>query len=536
MAEWSKAPVLKTGKGATPSWVRIPLHPPPFFILKTTQHIIFKPKRITVKFLFTMLFVLLQLSNITVLRAHSDIKNTRHRVANAIEIILDEEELAETYYFGDGDEKDFNKAYEFATIAYKKGSKYAAYLLGLIHYHGNGVQKNYTKAKAFFEESNLAVPKSLYMLGYMYEKGLGVQQNYLTAVKYYEQAANKQIMWAAHNLGILYLYGNGVTKDIKKALSLLNKAAKGGLDDAYYSLGVIYYEGKDVAADYKKAYSFFTKAQNKGQIEAYTYLGVIYENGLGVKQDVAKARELYLKGAEHNDAYACFNLGRLYIKGVGGEEDVEAGLKWIEKAASLKYEPAKEFLYTAYNDRTLVAPNVYKALKYADYDIRVFFANLHALYYILFKIVVNLMLLAITIVLMRYPFKLAKVENAPKGLGGWLLYWLLACGYVYMFTFYKAVQVINDADCINGIILAVLYVAMLIRFVLACWGIIKKKIWFPKVVIASLLLTLLDSIVGHIYFGAFVIKKELIVYLTFSLVWVPYFVVSKRVRNTFVNT
>lgn len=28
VAEWLKAPVLKTGKGATPSWVQIPPHPP----------------------------------------------------------------------------------------------------------------------------------------------------------------------------------------------------------------------------------------------------------------------------------------------------------------------------------------------------------------------------------------------------------------------------------------------------------------------------------------------------------------------------
>src|SRR5690606_5410526 len=29
MAEWFKAPVLKTGVGASPPWVRIPLPPPP---------------------------------------------------------------------------------------------------------------------------------------------------------------------------------------------------------------------------------------------------------------------------------------------------------------------------------------------------------------------------------------------------------------------------------------------------------------------------------------------------------------------------
>ena len=30
MAEWFKAPVLKTGEGASPPWVRIPLSPPPY--------------------------------------------------------------------------------------------------------------------------------------------------------------------------------------------------------------------------------------------------------------------------------------------------------------------------------------------------------------------------------------------------------------------------------------------------------------------------------------------------------------------------
>ena len=34
MAEWLKAPVLKTGKGATLSWVRIPVLPPYYLFIK----------------------------------------------------------------------------------------------------------------------------------------------------------------------------------------------------------------------------------------------------------------------------------------------------------------------------------------------------------------------------------------------------------------------------------------------------------------------------------------------------------------------
>jgi hypothetical protein len=38
MAERLKAPVLKTGEGATLSWVRIPLHPPPYSPLSISKN------------------------------------------------------------------------------------------------------------------------------------------------------------------------------------------------------------------------------------------------------------------------------------------------------------------------------------------------------------------------------------------------------------------------------------------------------------------------------------------------------------------
>jgi hypothetical protein len=41
MAEWLKAPVLKTGRRETVSWVRIPLPPPNFVILLVTVCLLF---------------------------------------------------------------------------------------------------------------------------------------------------------------------------------------------------------------------------------------------------------------------------------------------------------------------------------------------------------------------------------------------------------------------------------------------------------------------------------------------------------------
>ena len=39
VAEWSNAPDLKSGKGASPSWVRIPPHPPSLFAMSITYSI-----------------------------------------------------------------------------------------------------------------------------------------------------------------------------------------------------------------------------------------------------------------------------------------------------------------------------------------------------------------------------------------------------------------------------------------------------------------------------------------------------------------
>ena len=46
MAEWSNAPVLKTGKDASPSRVRIPVSPPPIHILNSKS----QPVINTIKF------------------------------------------------------------------------------------------------------------------------------------------------------------------------------------------------------------------------------------------------------------------------------------------------------------------------------------------------------------------------------------------------------------------------------------------------------------------------------------------------------
>ena len=56
-----------------------------------------------------------------------------------------------------------------------------------------------------------------HILGYIYHLGLGLEKDYQKAKEYYELSANQGNSYAQNNLGYLYCNGLGLEKDVKKA-------------------------------------------------------------------------------------------------------------------------------------------------------------------------------------------------------------------------------------------------------------------------------------------------------------------------------
>ena len=120
-----------------------------------------------------------------------------------------------------------------------------------------------------------------------------------------------------------------------------------------------------------------------------------------------------------------------------------------------------------------------------------------------------------------------------KGIGGWLilpiiglfisipilLYDLLSANAVYEFNFYMG-------------ILSFLDIALLILVVIALFSIFNKKRYAPQIMIsfyvANLIIQLVISYLVDDYEG---ILSPIIG----CVVWIPYFLYSKRVKNTFVK-
>jgi TPR repeat protein len=160
---------------------------------------------------------------------------------------------------------------------------------------------------------------SMIRLGVMYQDGRGVERDFVKAREWWEKAAAKDD-WAMIGLGQIYHFGLGVEKDYAKARDLYEKAAARGNDRAMTRLGQIYANGLGVEKDYAKAREWLEKASDKGEGQGIVALAGLYRDGLGVEKDYAKARELYEKAAARGQAYAQAQLDQPQIS-----EAAEAG-------------------------------------------------------------------------------------------------------------------------------------------------------------------------------------------------------------------
>jgi uncharacterized protein len=107
-----------------------------------------------------------------------------------------------------------------------QGDARAQSLLGLIYYHGQGVQKDFAAAATWFRKAadqDDATAQS--HLGLMFFQGQGVLQDRTQAVEWFRRAANQGDAQAQYNLGLSYLEGGGEPVDNVRAHMWFNLAA-----------------------------------------------------------------------------------------------------------------------------------------------------------------------------------------------------------------------------------------------------------------------------------------------------------------------
>ena len=209
-------------------------------------------------------------------------------------------------------------------------------------------------------------PDAQNSLGCAYHNANGVQRDYAKAKEWYEKSAEQGNCYAQSNLGILYRYGLGVEKSLTKAFEWYMKSAEQGYSNAQESVGIFYDYGYGVVKDYYKAVEWYTKAAEQGAKLAQNNLGSKYQNGQGVETNYHLAFYWYLKSAKQGNDYAQCNVAILYEEGKGVKTNYKEAAYWYEKSAKQGHERAITRLaklrlkYDEHRDnRNLSSPFIY---------------------------------------------------------------------------------------------------------------------------------------------------------------------------------
>ncbi len=219
--------------------------------------------------------------------------------------------LGRYYLYGIGTEKDTDKAFGLLSKV-ANDSKYAAFHLAGMYFNGDGIKQDYQKSFEWYSiasKSDLAA--SDYYIAQHYYKGLGREKNLTQAYKWYLQSAEKGYADAQFRLGLMLSYGEGVSANSRAAFKWYQKAAEQGNTPAQNNLGVMYAEGDGVEKDEYQAFKWYQKAAMQGDDVAQYNLGGRYEFGNGVHKSNQLAAFWYAKSAQQNYKEAQSSLSKI---------------------------------------------------------------------------------------------------------------------------------------------------------------------------------------------------------------------------------
>lgn len=232
------------------------------------------------------------------------------------------------------DPKSAALAAQWFAKAAEQGVAVAAYNLGVMHEHGQGIPHDDVKAVEWYRQAALkGYAPGQRAFGLMLVNGKGIAKDEKAGIDWYHKAAEQGDADSQYHLGIAFANGNLVSKDDVLAVEWLRKSAEQGHAGAQRNLGVMIGSGAGVAKDDALALEWARKAAQQGNAAAQNDLGMALEDGRGAAKDEAAAAQWFRKAAEQGHVYGQYNLGRVLALGQGVVKDEAAAVDWYRKAA-----------------------------------------------------------------------------------------------------------------------------------------------------------------------------------------------------------
>lgn len=95
-----------------------------------------------------------------------------------------------SYYMGEGVAQNYDKAFQFLSLAAGENHAAAQNDVGMMYEHGQGTDKNLEEAFNWYKKSSdQNYPAAHYNLGRLYDSGIGAKKNYSSAIISFRRAA-----------------------------------------------------------------------------------------------------------------------------------------------------------------------------------------------------------------------------------------------------------------------------------------------------------------------------------------------------------
>lgn len=317
--------------------------------------------------------------------------------------------LGKCYELGRGVEQKYQEAKKAFEIADMWGNAYATFSLAGMYHYGNGVEKDLEKAFSYYQKTTEKIdfPFAHYQIGRMLESGIGTEIDEGSSMQHYKKALkgfvqmNEKLPDAKlqYRIGIMYLNGLGEEKNEEKGIEYLLKAAEMKNADAQYALAKQYLEketkdkieegvrwlrdsaengnvyaqcrlakeclkGEYIEKDVDAAEKWLKKAVDKEYQVAEYILGSEYLSGKHFEKRIDVAERLLTKAAEKGNEYAQYKLGKEYLNGENLKKDIGASEYWAKLSAENGNTYAQYMLGKEYVRGENYKKNVNEGVKY----------------------------------------------------------------------------------------------------------------------------------------------------------------------------
>ena len=191
---------------------------------------------------------------------------------------------------------DYLSAIEWFLKASSLGFYRAFYSLASRYYYGQGVDRDFDRALKYLEQAT-AFPEYINALGttadIYYDK-----QEYKEALDFYLRYIEIGGTSYFSRVGYMYMEGQGIEKDFHRAISYLERGAALGIGACYTNMGWIYEnDGSGISQNLEKAAEYYQEAAELGDDVGQANLAYCYLNGGGVPYDREEAKYWLEKSA-----------------------------------------------------------------------------------------------------------------------------------------------------------------------------------------------------------------------------------------------